>query len=149
ARSATSMHRAGSRAMCGRNTVSCVSKGGSCRSGYSEKKKIRAFNSIITMWMATSSILIHIMLNHKSSIMVRIALFLVVSTLLTGVQKGLYAQHPTSPNIVFILADDLGWSSLSIPMDKADPQSASDYHETPNLNRLAAAGMRFSQAYAS
>src|SRR5690606_38410562 len=46
------------------------------------------------------------------------------------------------------LADDLGWSSLSTPMDKTDPQSASDYHETPSLDRLAAAGMRFSRAYA-
>lgn len=80
--------------------------------------------------------------------MTRIILFLVASILLIGCSERLCAQQPASPNIVFVFADDLGWSSLSTPMDKADPQSASDYHETPNLDRLAAAGMRFSQAYA-
>lgn len=59
------------------------------------------------------------------------------------------AQEASSrPNIIFILADDLGWSSLSCRMDKGDPQSVSDYHETPNLAKLAEAGMRFSRGYA-
>src|SRR5690606_37245920 len=94
------------------------------------------------------SIPIHTMLTHKSQTMIRIAVFLVVSILLTGVPKELCAQQPASPNIVFICADDLGWSSLSSRMDKSDPQSASDYHQTSNLDRLAAAGIRFSRAYA-
>lgn len=88
------------------------------------------------------------MLTHKSQTMIRINAFLVVSILLMGVPKWICAQQPTSPNIIFILADDLGWSSLSTRMDKADPRSISDYHETPNLDRLATAGMRFSRAYA-
>lgn len=74
--------------------------------------------------------------------------FLLILILLIGVASGARAQSSKPPNIVFILADDLGWSSLSAPMDRADPSSASDYHETPNLDRLAAAGMRFSRAYA-
>jgi len=44
------------------------------------------------------------------------------------------------PNIVFILADDLGWSDLAC--------YGADLHETPNLDRLAAHGVRFTQAYA-
>ncbi|HCO85584.1 MAG TPA: hypothetical protein DIT95_18920, partial [Arenibacter sp.] len=36
-------------------------------------------------------------------------------------------------NVVFILADDLGWSDLS--------GYGSDLHETPNLDRLAKQGM--------
>ena len=44
------------------------------------------------------------------------------------------------PNIVFILADDLGWGDLSCYGQKK--------FSTPNLDRLAAEGMRFTQAYA-
>lgn len=45
------------------------------------------------------------------------------------------------PNILFILADDLGWCDLG-----AD---GSSYYESPNLDRLAADGMRFTQGYAA
>lgn len=45
-----------------------------------------------------------------------------------------------APNLVFILADDLGWSDLGC--------YGSDLHETPNLDRLAREGVRFTQAYA-
>lgn len=45
------------------------------------------------------------------------------------------------PNIVFILADDLGWADLSV-------YGQTDY-ETPHLDRLAAQGVRFTQAYAN
>ena len=45
------------------------------------------------------------------------------------------------PNIVFILADDLGWSDLGC--------YGSTFYETPHLDRLAAAGMRFTSAYAA
>jgi len=39
------------------------------------------------------------------------------------------------PNIVFVLADDLGWTDLAV--------QGSKYYETPNIDRLAAQGMRF------
>ncbi len=52
---------------------------------------------------------------------------------------------PKRPNFVFILADDQGWTGLSLPMDKRRRDSQSDYYRTPNIARLAAAGMRFSQ----
>ena len=45
------------------------------------------------------------------------------------------------PNIVFIIADDLGWSDLSC--------YGSTFYETPNLDRLAEEGMRFTDAYAA
>jgi len=48
--------------------------------------------------------------------------------------------HP-KPNVVFILIDDLGWADGAC--------FGSKYYQTPNLDRLAAAGMRFTQAYAS
>lgn len=59
------------------------------------------------------------------------------------------AQHKSSPNIILILADDLGWSHLSCTMQKGNPASASDFHETPNLEKLARNGMRFTRGYAS
>ena len=57
-------------------------------------------------------------------------------------------EETLSPNIIFILADDLGWSSLSGEMDRNNPLSRSDYYETPNIDRLASRGMAFSQGYA-
>ena len=48
------------------------------------------------------------------------------------------AEQP--PNLLFILADDLGWTGLSCYGNKDVA--------TPNLDRLAAQGMRFTQAYA-
>ena len=45
------------------------------------------------------------------------------------------------PNIVFILADDLGWAELGCYGNK--------FNETPHLDRLAREGLRFTQAYAA
>ncbi|MCJ2060446.1 sulfatase-like hydrolase/transferase [Methylobacterium sp. J-048] len=45
------------------------------------------------------------------------------------------------PNIVFILADDLGYADLSI--------FGRDDYETPHLDKLARQGIRFTQAYAN
>ncbi len=50
----------------------------------------------------------------------------------------LHAQ--SQPNIVFILADDLGWADLGC--------YGADLHETPHLDRLAAQSLRFTHAYA-
>jgi arylsulfatase A-like enzyme len=47
----------------------------------------------------------------------------------------------TQPNIVFILIDDMGWRDLSC--------YGSDFYETPNINRLAANGITFTDAYAA
>lgn len=48
---------------------------------------------------------------------------------------------PARPNVVFILADDLGAVDLGC--------YGSKYHKTPNIDRLAAQGARFTQAYAA
>ncbi|MBF0199290.1 MAG: sulfatase-like hydrolase/transferase [Planctomycetes bacterium] len=52
-----------------------------------------------------------------------------------------------SPNIVFILVDDMGWSGTSIQYHP-DYSSKSDYYHTPHLERLASQSLVFSQAYA-
>ena len=54
-----------------------------------------------------------------------------------------------APNILFILADDQSWSGTSVRMKADEPGSASREFHTPNLEKLAAQGMVFSQAYAA
>ena len=46
-----------------------------------------------------------------------------------------------SPNILFILADDLGWRDLSC--------EDSTLYESPNIDRIANEGMRFTEGYAA
>jgi arylsulfatase A len=45
------------------------------------------------------------------------------------------------PNILIILVDDMGWRDLSV--------TGSTFYETPNIDRIAHDGMRFTQAYAA
>jgi len=60
-----------------------------------------------------------------------------------------YAEDSArKPNIIFILADDQGWTALGEKMDPDVEGSCSDYYRTPNLDKLAQDGMRFSQGYA-
>lgn len=53
------------------------------------------------------------------------------------------------PNVVFILADDQAWNGTSVPMMPGKDFSRSRNFHTPNLEKLAAQGMTFSQAYAA
>ena len=52
-----------------------------------------------------------------------------------------HAKLATRPNIVFILVDDMGWMDIGA--------NGSRFYETPHVDRLAAQGMRFTQAYAA
>ncbi len=49
-------------------------------------------------------------------------------------------QADRRPNIILFFVDDMGWMDSST--------YGSDFYETPNLDRLASEGMRFTQAYA-
>jgi arylsulfatase A len=51
------------------------------------------------------------------------------------------AESSRPPNIVLILADDLGWTDLGC--------QGSQFYRTPNLDRLATEGVRFTNAYAA
>lgn len=53
------------------------------------------------------------------------------------------------PNFIVILGEGSGWSSTSVQMDDRDLASKSGTVKTPNLERLARAGMRFSNGYAA
>ena len=47
----------------------------------------------------------------------------------------------TQPNIIFLLVDDMGYADTGA--------YGNTYHLTPNIDRLAAEGMRFTDAYAA
>ncbi len=52
------------------------------------------------------------------------------------------AQDLNRMNVVFILADDLGWSDTSL-------YGTTNFYETPNIQRLASRGTTFTRAYAA
>ena len=67
-----------------------------------------------------------------------LSLFAAIASLLSPIHAS-QAERP--PNVVFLLADDLGWSDLGC--------YGSSFYETPHLDRLATEGVRFTQAYAA
>lgn len=60
-----------------------------------------------------------------------------------------FVNAQDNPNFIVILVDDQGWNGTSVQMSDGDPFSKSDYHQTPNIEKLASSGIRFSSAYAS
>ena len=63
------------------------------------------------------------------------------TTYLSAVAYAERTDSIPSPNIVLIVADDLGWSDLGC--------YGNPYFESPNLDRLAKQGVRFDNAYAA
>ena len=51
------------------------------------------------------------------------------------------------PDIILFMVDDMGWQDTSVPFWKEKTPYNRAYH-TPNMERLAASGMKFTQAYA-
>jgi len=49
------------------------------------------------------------------------------------------------PNIILIMADDLGWTDISSP--NSSMGNGSRYYESPNIDQLAEQGMSFTYAY--
>lgn len=73
-------------------------------------------------------------------------LFLFVVTLCLSAAGVLRAQEQAAtgakpPNVIVFLADDMGWRDLAC--------YGNEFHETPNIDRLASEGMRFTDAYAA
>ena len=65
---------------------------------------------------------------------------LAVVALQSATGEAVAAESKTRPNVLFILADDLGWRDLSV--------EGSTFYESPNIDRIAKSGMRFTQGYA-
>ncbi|MFC3199822.1 sulfatase [Parapedobacter deserti] len=56
-------------------------------------------------------------------------------------------QRPERPNIILFLVDDMGWTDTSVPFGD-EPAPNNRVYDTPNMQRLASKGVRFSDAYA-
>src|SRR4051812_34893861 len=67
-------------------------------------------------------------------------LALVVTSLLVFTACAAAAPDTVRPNILFILADDMGWADLGC--------YGADLHETPHLDQFAREAVRFTNAYA-
>jgi len=76
------------------------------------------------------------MKKNKFPRIIEIARILIISLLFYGC-----VNEAPSTNFIFFLVDDLGWSDVGC--------YGSDYYETPNIDRLAEEGMKFTDAYAT
>ena len=54
----------------------------------------------------------------------------------------------TRPNIVVFLVDDMGWQDTSVPFH-SEPTVLNRHFRTPNMERLARSGVKFTQAYSA
>lgn len=71
----------------------------------------------------------------------RARLFFFAAALLLSHSPAIGKQPVDRPNVIFILADDLGYGELGC--------YGNGFNETPNLDRLARQGMRFTHSYAA
>ena len=65
--------------------------------------------------------------------------FIVMFFVLELVKPSFVFAAESQPNIVLIVIDDLGWADLGC--------YGSKFHKTPNIDKLASEGMKFTQAY--
>ncbi|MFM8449446.1 MAG: sulfatase-like hydrolase/transferase, partial [Haliscomenobacter sp.] len=69
-----------------------------------------------------------------------------LSFFLAALSLSTYAQ--SRPNIILFLVDDMGWADTSVPFADSLVTRNHLFH-TPQMERLADAGMKFTQAYAT
>ncbi len=79
---------------------------------------------------------IYIVQNVKRMKSITFLILLLLPVVMTGC-----SSKPEKPNILFIVVDDLGYKDLSC--------MGSEYYETPNVDRIAAHSMIFTNGYAT
>ena len=78
-----------------------------------------------------------IVMEHRRLIFSAVPIVLILTICISSI----FAKEVISkPNVVFIMADDLGWHQLGC--------YGSTFYETPNIDGLAKEGMKFTNAYA-
>ncbi|MBN1490730.1 MAG: sulfatase [Phycisphaerae bacterium] len=75
----------------------------------------------------------------RTILIVSLTSFVLATAAATGAERTAAQPSTAKPNIVFILADDLGYTDVGC--------CGSKYYDTPNIDRLAAGGIRFSSGY--
>ena len=71
----------------------------------------------------------------------RIIALLALALLACSTRHSSAVASTKQPNVILIVVDDLGWTDLSC--------MGSEFYETPNIDRLADQGMRFTSAYSA
>ena len=69
-------------------------------------------------------------------------IFTLLTTGLALASSSIFAQAKKQPNVIFILADDLGWADTSL-------YGHTEFYKTPHVERLAKRGMTFDHAYSA
>lgn len=82
----------------------------------------------------------------QNSMTLRTTVFTICFVCVIGFQSSSFAEE--RPNFVFIQGEGQGWASTSIQLDPNEPRSKSRSFSTPNLQRIARDGVRFSNYYA-
>ena len=80
----------------------------------------------------------------KRAYMIPVAFIVLILLLL--ISSG-WTEKKGPPNFILILTDDQSWVGTSYLCDPEDSRSKSDYYQTPNMERLAQMGMRFTNGY--
>ena len=84
--------------------------------------------------------MIRLRMEHRSGRLVGVCAAICAAIFLMA-GGGAFAARSERPNVVVILIDDLGWSDVGC--------YGSRFYETPNIDRLAAEGVRFTDGYAA
>jgi arylsulfatase A len=85
--------------------------------------------------------------NHPMRCRIIVEHLVAIAVLFALLGDKVLAASGDPPNFVFILVDDQAWSGTSVAMIPSEPRSRTAAYQMPNLDRLAAEGMTFSQAY--
>ena len=80
---------------------------------------------------------------HKNPLLL---LFLFLFSAITIAQEK--KDNTVKPNVIVFLVDDMGWQDTSLPFYKEKTKWNAIYH-TPNMEKLASQGMKFTHAYAA
>lgn len=72
----------------------------------------------------------------------------IIFSLIIFVSISSFSQRPNKPNIIFFFIDDMGWQDTSVPFYK-EKTKLNETYQTPNMERLAESGLKFTQAYAT
>ncbi|NQU54515.1 MAG: sulfatase [Bacteroidetes bacterium] len=89
-------------------------------------------------------------MRHKNihlNTFLKIATFLAVTLIVINLKASETKTPSKQPNIIMFLVDDMGWQETSVPFYIEVTALNKRYH-TPNMDRLAKRGIKFTQAYA-
>lgn len=65
-----------------------------------------------------------------------------------SIPVSIYSQISQHPNIIMFLVDDMGWQDTSVPFYNDELTPLNKRFHTPNMERMAQMGVRFTEAYA-